>query len=174
MFPPGFRAAGGRRPGRHHDHHRDHHRDHHGHHRDHHGGRDRRGNRHGRDGRRHGRPAHPATLDDYAQMCEAALALAEATGTRGYLDQAEAWTQVLDRHYWDAEAGGYFLSADDTPALIVRPKTAHDNAAPSGNGTMAGVHARLFYLTGKDAQRERAEATVAAFSGEFQRSFSAL
>ena len=123
---------------------------------------------------RHGRPAHPATLDDYAQMCEAALALAEATGTRGYLDQAEAWTQVLDRHYWDAETGGYFLSADDTQGLIVRPKTAHDNAAPSGNGTMAGVHARLFYLTGKDAQRERAEATVAAFSGEFQRSFSAL
>jgi uncharacterized protein YyaL (SSP411 family) len=123
---------------------------------------------------RHGRLAHPATLDDYAQMCEAALALSEATGTRGYLDQAEAWTQMLDRHYWDVEAGGYFMSADDTQGLILRPKTAHDNAAPAGNGTMAGVHARLFYLTGKDAQRERAEATVAAFSGEFQRSFSAL
>ncbi len=123
---------------------------------------------------RHGRLAHPATLDDYAQMCEAALALAEATGARGYLDQAEAWTQVLDRHYWDAETGGYFMSADDTQGLILRPKTAHDNAAPAGNGTMAGVHARLFYLTGKDNQRARAEATVAAFSGEFQRSFSAL
>ena len=123
---------------------------------------------------RHGRLAHPATLDDYALMCEAALALAEATGTRSYLDQAENWTNVLDRHYWDGESGGYFMSADDTQGLILRPKTAHDNAVPAGNGTMAGVHARLFYLTGKDAQRARAEATVAAFSGEFERSFSAL
>ena len=123
---------------------------------------------------RHGRLAHPATLDDYAQMCEAALALAEATGMGGYLDQAEAWTQVLDRHYWDPEAGGYFLSADDTEGLIVRPKSAHDSAVPAGNGTMAGVLARLFYLTGREDHRDRAEATIAAFTGEFQRSFSAL
>ena len=123
---------------------------------------------------RHGRLAHPATLDDYAQMCEAALALAEATGAHRYLDQAETWTEVLDRHYWDRESGGYFMSADDTEGLILRPKTAHDSAVPAGNGTMAGVHARLFYLTGKEAQRARAEATVAAFSGEFERSFSAL
>ena len=123
---------------------------------------------------RHGRRAHPATLDDYAQMCEAALALAEATGTRGYLDQTEAWTGVLDRHYWDSELGGYFMSADDTQGLILRPKTAHDNAVPAGNGVMAGVHARIFYLTGKVAQRARADATIAAFSGDIERSFSAF
>jgi uncharacterized protein YyaL (SSP411 family) len=123
---------------------------------------------------RHGRLKHPATLDDYAFTIEAALALAEATGNAGYLHQAEAWAQALDRHYWDAEAGGYFLTADDTDRLVVRPKHAHDNATPAGNGVMVQNLARLWHLTGETAYRERAEATVAAFSGELPRMFSAM
>ncbi len=132
-----------------------------------------------RDGRlrhawRHGRLRHPAMLDDYAFMIEAALALFEATGKRGYLAQAEAWVGLLDRHYWDAEGGGYFLTADDTERLVVRPKHAHDNATPAGNGVMVQNLARLWHLTGETQYRARAEATVAAFSGELQRIFSAL
>ncbi|WP_340116361.1 thioredoxin domain-containing protein [Pelagibius sp. 7325] len=127
-----------------------------------------------RDGRlhhswRHGTLKHPATLDDYANMAAAALALHEATGEADYLTQAEAWVEVLDRHYWDAENGGYFLTADDTPDLILRTKTAYDSAVPAGNGTVLGVLARLFYLTGKPAYRERADALTNAFSGELTR-----
>ena len=132
-----------------------------------------------RDGRlhhawRHGRLKHPATLDDYANMAEAALALQQATGETRYLDHAEAWVALLERHYWDPDNGGYFLTADDTPGLIVRTKTAADNAVPSGNGTMLAVLARLFYLTGKTAYRERAEALAGAFSGELHRNFFPL
>ena len=123
---------------------------------------------------RHGRLRHPATLDDYAQMSEAALLLAETTGKSGYLRQAESWTEVLDRHYWDPEGGGYFLTADDTERLIVRAKSAHDTAVPAGNAVMAGVLARLYYLTGQDRYRERAEALIAAFSGDLGRNFMAL
>ena len=123
---------------------------------------------------RHGRLAHPGLLDDYAQMSAAALALAEATSEQDYIAQAESWIEVLDRHYWDPEHGGYFLTADDTESLIVRTKTAHDSALPSGNGTMVEVLARLYYLTGKAAYRERAEATIAAFSGEIARNFFPL
>jgi uncharacterized protein YyaL (SSP411 family) len=39
---------------------------------------------------------------------------------------------------------------------------------------MVGVLARLYYLTGKTAYRERADAIVAAFSGEVQRNFVPL
>ena len=85
---------------------------------------------------RHGRLRHPATLDDYAQMSEAALLLAETTGKSGYLRQAESWTEVLDRHYWDPEGGGYFLTADDTEQLIVGAKSAHDTAVPAGNAVV--------------------------------------
>ncbi|MEO3427848.1 thioredoxin domain-containing protein [Pelagibius sp. CAU 1746] len=132
-----------------------------------------------RDGRlchawRHGRLNHPATLDDYANMAAAAVSLHEATGKAAYLAQAEAWCETLDRHYWDAANGGYFLTADDASGLIVRTKTAYDSATPSGNGTILAVLARLFYLTGKAAYRERAEALATAFSGELLRNFFPL
>src|SRR3546814_10250213 len=66
------------------------------------------------------------------------------------------------------------ISADDTPDLIVRTKTAYDSAVPSGNGVMLGVLARLHYLTGKAAYRERAETLASAFSGELTRNFFPL
>jgi uncharacterized protein YyaL (SSP411 family) len=118
---------------------------------------------------RDGRARHAALLDDYANMARAALALHAATGDAAYLAQAERWAAVADRHYWDEAAGGYFFTADDAEALIVRTKQAHDQPNPSGNGVMVEVLARLYYLTGKDGYRARAEATVAAFAGELQR-----
>jgi hypothetical protein len=120
------------------------------------------------------RLAHPATLDDYANMIRAALAMFEATGKAAYLDQARAWVDVLDRHYWDPGAGGYFFTADDTTDVIARTKTANDAAVPAGNGTMVGALTRLYHLTGHDAYRDRAEALVRLFSGELQRSFFPL
>jgi uncharacterized protein YyaL (SSP411 family) len=123
---------------------------------------------------RDGRARHPATLDDYADLCRAALALHEATGEAPYLEQALAWIAVLDRHYWDGAGGGYFLTADDTPGLIARSKTANDAAVPAGNGTVAGVFARLYFLTGDAAHRERAEAILRAFSGELERNIFPL
>jgi uncharacterized protein len=123
---------------------------------------------------RDGQAKHPATLDDHAHLCRAALALHEATGDADYVRQAQAWVDLLDRHYWDAAAGGYFLAADDTKDVIVRTKTAADNATPSGNGTLLGVLARLYYLTGEDRYRARADRLAAAFSGELNRSFFAM
>ncbi len=121
-----------------------------------------------------GRARHPAILEDYANLARAALALHEATGDNRYLAAAETWTATLDRYYWDAAGGGYFTAADDTPGLLLRAKTANDAAVPAGNATMIGVLARLFHLTGRTAYRERAEAIVAAFSGELQRNIFPL
>ncbi len=56
----------------------------------------------------------------------------------------------------------------------VRTKNAADNATPSGNGTLVGVLARLFYLTGEDRYRERADRVIATFSGEINRNFFSL
>lgn len=123
---------------------------------------------------RDGVAAHPATLDDYANMSRAALLLFETTGRRDFLQAAERWIEVLDRHYWDSVGDGYFFTADDTSDIIARAKTAQDGPVPSGNGTMVDVLARLYFLTGKDAYREKAERVVAAFSGELQRNFFPL
>src|SRR5262249_44264255 len=77
-------------------------------------------------------------------------------------------------HYWDAVGGGYFFTADDTADVILRNKTAIDHATPAGNAVMIGVLARLFYLTGKAAYRDRAAATLGAFAGEIGRNFFPL
>lgn len=122
----------------------------------------------------HGRLRHPATLDDYATLCEAAIALYEATGNLDYVDQARSWVEVVDRHYWDSDNGGYFFTADDTDELIVRSKTIYDNAVPSGNATLLGVLAKLYFLTGEEHCRSRAEALVSAFAGEIHRNYVPL
>ncbi len=118
--------------------------------------------------------APPATVDDYANMARAALALHEATGDPEPLAQARRWVEALDRHHWDEVHGGYYFTADDAETLIVRTKTAHDNATPAGNGVMAAVLASLHYRTGEAVYRERAEALSAAFGGELERTFFGL
>jgi len=123
---------------------------------------------------RAGKAHNPATVDDYANLCRAALALHEATFEEAYLLQARNWIDVLDRHYSDEDGGGYFFAADDTQDLIARAKTASDAAVPAGNGTMVGVLTRLALLTGEDGYRRRAEAIIAAFSGEHGRNFFPL
>ncbi len=123
---------------------------------------------------RTGSARHTGTLDDYAAMIGAAAALYEVTGEPGYLDRATAWARTLDTHFQDAEGGGYFFTADDAEALIVRTKTANDNATPSGNGMLAAASARLWLLTGEDTWRTRAEGIVSAFAGEIERNFFPL
>ncbi|SMH55692.1 thioredoxin domain-containing protein [Azospirillum agricola] len=123
---------------------------------------------------RGGQTRTPGMLDDYAGMARAALALHEATGDPAALDQARAWAAVLDAHFWDQGKGGYFFTADDAEGLIVRTKSAFDNATPNGNGTMLAVLATLFHRTGEESYRKRAEALAAAFSGELNRNFFPL
>ena len=123
---------------------------------------------------RAGRARHPASVDDYANLCRAALTLNEATGDEDFLVQARNWMTILDHHYWDSEDGGYFFAAKDTEGLVARPKTAADSAVPAGNGTLVGVLSRLAMLTGEEAYRRRAEAILTTFSGEVARNFFPL
>lgn len=123
---------------------------------------------------RQGQARHAALLDDYANMARAALELHEISGEIGYRRQAMAWVDILDRHYWDSDHGGYFLTADDAEALITRSRTVYDNPNPSGNGTMVQVLSRLWRLTGDDRYRARAEAVIAAFATEVSRNLFPL
>ncbi len=120
-----------------------------------------------------GKAQHTGTLDDYANMSRAALLLYEVTGKNFYLKRAQEWTAILDTHFWD-EDGGYFYTADDAEALIVRAKNASDNAVPSGNGIMLEVLGRLHYLTGMREPFEKATDIIRAFSSELGRNFFPL
>ena len=123
---------------------------------------------------RHGQARHTGTLDDYANMARAALALYDATGAAEYRVSAQSWLAILDRHYLDAADGAYFFTADDAESLIIRTKSAADNATPAGNSVAAGVAARLYYLTGEDSFRRRAGAITDAFSGAVADNFFPL
>ncbi len=112
-----------------------------------------------------GQARHPAMADGYANMAEAALMLFQVTGEERYLHQARIWEQTLARHY-AAPSGGYYYTADDAEALIVRTRSVMDNAQPSANGTMVGVLSDLFHLTGETVYRDKADALVKAFAGQ--------
>lgn len=113
----------------------------------------------------------PGLLDDYANMMKAALSLYEATGNPDYLARAKAWAEVVEEDYVDSVNGGYFLTSKDAENLIARTRHAADNATPAGNGTLLGVLARLWYLTGELVWRERAQLLMDAFSPEVGRNF---
>jgi uncharacterized protein len=121
-----------------------------------------------------GKRLHRGTLDDYANMARAGIALFEATGEGRHLDEVKSLVAVIDRHFADDAAGGYFITADDAADLIVRTKHCHDNAAPAGNGTLAGVFARLWVLDGDETWRDKAERQLAAFAGELEGNFFPL
>jgi len=120
---------------------------------------------------RDGKVNHAATLDDYTGMIRAGISLYEITGVTNYLAAAEGWVAVVNDQFWDKEDGGYFFTADDAEALIVRTKSAADNATPAGNSVMVANLARLYYLTGNTAYRDRADQTTTAFSGELSKNF---
>ena len=120
---------------------------------------------------RDGKLVFPGLLEDYANMARAALALHEATGEANYLEQAIAWMRRLDADYADRVHGGYFQTARDAETLVARLRNCTDNAVPAGNGTLVGVFARLWYLTGDADWRDKAESQIAAFSGEAARNF---
>jgi len=122
---------------------------------------------------RHGKGRAPAVAGDYANMIWAALRLYQATGDESTLAHARAWLDVLDTHYWDAERGGYFTAADDTADVIVRLKSASDDATPSANAIMVSNLAALGTLTGEPRFARRAEAIMQAFSADVSRNLGA-
>ncbi|MDH3663998.1 MAG: thioredoxin domain-containing protein, partial [Alphaproteobacteria bacterium] len=118
---------------------------------------------------RDGRVMDLGFVEDYAAMADAALALFQNTQRRRLLDQAIRWVQELNAHHWDDAEGGYFQSPDTAGDVLVRPKTAQDGPAPSGNGQMVSVLARLADLTGDAGYRERADALIRCFAGDVRK-----
>jgi uncharacterized protein YyaL (SSP411 family) len=119
---------------------------------------------------RNGVAKAPATASDYANMTWAALRLFSATGSEPYLEHAQRWTRVLDKHYWDGESGGYFTSADDTADVVVRLKSASDDAMPNANVIQLSNLVALAALTGHTADDTRARQIADVFAPSVARS----
>jgi uncharacterized protein YyaL (SSP411 family) len=88
------------------------------------------------------------------------LELLQCRWRDGDLDFALALAEALLDRFEDREAGGFFFTSDDHERLIQRPKPAHDDALPAGNGIAAQVLLKLGHLTGRTAYLDAAERTL--------------
>ncbi len=102
----------------------------------------------------------PAYLDDHAFMIDALLELLQSRWDTGHLEFAIELSELLLQHFEDAEAGGFFFTADDQEALMHRPKPLADEAMPSGNGIAALGLQRLGHLLGEHRYIKAAERTL--------------
>ncbi|KAB2944123.1 MAG: thioredoxin domain-containing protein [Hyphomicrobium sp.] len=122
---------------------------------------------------RDGKAKAPATASDYANMIWAALRLSEATNEQRYFEQAVAWVEVLDKHYWVEGSGGYATSADDTRDVIARLRPGSDDATPNTNAIMLANLVALGTLSGDLRYMDRSAALLAAFAGDVGRNIVA-
>ncbi|NIP36568.1 MAG: thioredoxin domain-containing protein, partial [Thermoplasmata archaeon] len=113
-----------------------------------------------------GEAAIPGHLDDHAYLVWGLLELYGATFDNAYLERAIQVNATMLDHFWDAEEGGLFLTADDAEELLVRQKETYDGAMPSGNSVAMLNVLRLSHLTGDAGLAERASEMGRAFSTE--------
>ena len=95
-------------------------------------------------------------LEDHAFLLEALLALFETTCEERWFVQARALADVLIARFADAESGGFFSTAVDGEALIVRRKDLEDSPIPAGGSSAAMGLLRLSELTGNTEYERQA------------------
>ena len=108
----------------------------------------------------------PLMLDDQVQAASAALAAFEHTGDERWLRRALDLATVISTAFRDP-VGGFFDIAGPggTGFLSQRAKPIQDNPTPAPNAVAALVFLRLHAVTGDEAHRAEAEATLRAFAG---------
>ncbi|HEY7130304.1 MAG TPA: aldo/keto reductase, partial [Nitrospira sp.] len=118
-----------------------------------------------RDGRAH----LGAVLEDYAFFGEGLVDLYEAGGNDHYLNAARCLAERLIRSFQDAEQGGFFTTAKEQEALIVRGREGADGATPSGNAVAAMFLCRLSFHLDRPDFREAATAAIRAYGRHLRR-----
>jgi uncharacterized protein len=103
-----------------------------------------------------GRASLNAYLEDHAFLVEALLVLYEGTfETPRFLRARELADSIIER-YHDDEGDGFFTTARDHEALVVRPKDFEDHPIPSGNSSASYGLLRLHAFTAEREYEERA------------------
>ena len=128
---------------------------------------------------REGKGATEGFAEDYAFFIQGLLDLYEASFEIRWLQWAERLQATLDARFWDAEHGGYFNSAADDAAIVLRLKENYDGAEPAPSSVAAMNLLRLGAVldfprvesdrgggtpaTGGESYRERGGKAVEAF-----------
>jgi uncharacterized protein YyaL (SSP411 family) len=102
----------------------------------------------------------PGFLEDHALLADGLLALYEATFEPRWLLEARALADTMLARFWDDAIAGFYDTAADHQALVVRPRDTGDNATPSGNSAAAEVLLRLALIFDHAEYRARAETVL--------------
>ncbi|MGH3474742.1 MAG: thioredoxin domain-containing protein [Aeromicrobium sp.] len=104
---------------------------------------------------------HAAVLEDHGCVAEAFIAVLGITGDPVWLDRARVLLDaVLDR--FAHPSGGFYDTADDAEALVVRPQDVSDNASPSGSSAVVAALVAFAAVSGEHRYRAAAEAALAS------------
>nr|MBI3613084.1 aldo/keto reductase [Nitrospirota bacterium] len=118
---------------------------------------------------RAGKAHLPAYLEDYAYLAEGLVDLYEAGGSERYLKNAVRLAEHILADFADREKGGFFTTAKDHEALLLRSREGPDGAIPSGNAVAASALARLSFHYGRDDFREAATLAIRAYGRQTAR-----
>ncbi len=99
-------------------------------------------------------------LEDYANLSEGLLALYQTTFAPRWYHAAHRLVETILAHF--ATDAGFYDTADDAEALVVRPRSTQDNATPSGNAMAATVLLKLARLSGEPRYAEIAQRSLDA------------
>ena len=111
-----------------------------------------------------GRAKLDGYLEDHAFLLEALIALFEATCEERWFHQATALADEMIERFADTEQGGFYATASDSEALIVRRKDLDDSPIPSGSSSAAMGLLRLAQLTGEERYESNALGAIALVS----------
>jgi uncharacterized protein len=112
----------------------------------------------------HGQARIDAYLEDHAFLLEALTALFEASCEERWFHQATAVAQEMVERFGDREHGGFYSTASDSEALIVRRKDLEDSPIPSGSSSAAVGLLRLAQLSGEERFERHALSVLALVS----------
>ncbi|HAK44898.1 MAG TPA: thioredoxin domain-containing protein, partial [Spirochaeta sp.] len=107
-------------------------------------------------------------IDDYAFFIRGLLELYRADFNTEYLEQAAELTAYSRDHFEDDVYGGFFQSNIRQTDLLVRKKTALDNALPSGSSVMFENLLQLFKITGETSYRDAADGILNSLTSELE------
>ncbi|HSF09511.1 MAG TPA: aldo/keto reductase, partial [Nitrospirales bacterium] len=115
-----------------------------------------------------------ACLEDYAYAAEAMIDVYEATAYERYLREAVSLAERILEDFAARDHGGFFTTAADHEALIIRGREGADGATPSGNAVAASALARLSFHRDREDFRIAATNAIRAYGeqiGQVPRGF---
>lgn len=105
-----------------------------------------------------------AYLDDYAYLIQALLDLSAVDANARWFTSALQLHEVVLKHFWSADDGGFYYTSDDHEELIARTKHFYDGSTPSATSVSVMNLIRIGRLTGKNELLEMAARTIKLYS----------